>query len=316
MNRDKIIGIIFLFLASSLVLFSTLLVSNPTLYEFSYVLIIIILPLIIFFYWLGFKLIVYESMNLKTACELYKYILKEYSSNRFLSVSGIDGSGKTTQLLLLSELLENLGIDNKIIWFRWPAFFVYPALMIAKLVGLSHRINIYHDRKEYNIVIHEYYRNNVLSTIISVLIIIDFIISFYVKIFIPYKLFRRKTWILCDRFLIDVIVDVYGWTRNNILFSRTFLKIYKKLLSKCPSLLFDIDVNVAFKRKPDLPLSVFLFNRYLYLLAARIFNIEKIEVTNLHKHRIFKLFLKKHDLIDVIYLYVLFKKYFYYTCKQ
>ena len=51
-----------------------------------------------------------------------------------IAICGIDGSGKITQLKLLTKCLDGRGFKAKLVWFHWTAFMSHPFLALCRLL--------------------------------------------------------------------------------------------------------------------------------------------------------------------------------------
>jgi len=300
MRRDKLIGVLFLMLVmlgamwlSAILFFSNLPVTLriPTA--------VVTIPIFIVLLAIGLKLLIREPIEPISPKNLYMEVLKMYKGPRCIAISGIDGAGKSTQLQMLSRILEDLGISYSVVWFRWPAFSVYPFLAIARLLGYTIRLES--KRKDMPTgtvyIIHKYYKNKALAKVISRLLIVDFTTMFITRILIPLKILRLKRWILCDRFILDLVADVYAWTRELSIFDRTMLVLYRKFLLTCPTILLDVEEDEALHRKQDIPSIMYLkTRRRLYGLMAKIFDLVVISTGHSSKGETLKNILKAYKI--------------------
>jgi dTMP kinase len=102
----------------------------------------------------------------------------------------------------------------------------------------------------------------------------DYVLQLLIKIKLP---LMCGAMIVCDRYIYDTVITDWavdmGFTKEQIVAS---LNTYLKLLPK-PDIIFlvDVDENIAFSRKADLPSIDYLKDRRnLYLDIAKDFNME------------------------------------------
>jgi hypothetical protein len=217
---------------------------------------------------IGAKLIIYEPVNRFLA----EMLLKHYSSRvkpMCISFSGIDGAGKTTHLYMLNKILKDLGFKTQIFWMRWPAFTSYPLLLLGKLIGLTSRRDTF--------IEHRYYLNKAFSKVISLSLIYDFILR-YLMLKILQKLLRWN--LLLDRNILDLIVDLYVWTRERLLFSPLLIHLYGNLLANCAIIIFDVDERTALLRKKDtFDVPYLRAKRKLYFLLSKLLLLHTVDTT-------------------------------------
>ncbi len=204
---------------------------------------------------------------------------------KVIAICGIDGAGKTTQIELLEKYLRKKGLSVKRVWFRWNAFFSYPFLALCRLLGYTQWKTI--ERSNIRYAERRFYMNKALAKIWPWLFTLDSLLHLIIKV----RLWASIGYtVLCDRFILDVLVDMMCETKNYQLLKHVAGKLLLSLITKEDSKLMVIDVveSIAYNRKHDIPNVNYLKERRkLYLIMARamrvpIINGEK-EAKKVHK---------------------------------
>ena len=222
----------------------------------------------------GMKLLVYSSSRPIALDEIRRRASGKSTMPRIsirplvICFSGIDGSGKTTQLTFIAERLKETGIRYKYVRLRWAAFLSYPFLVFCRLTGFT-RWKI---QRGVLCVEHNFYTNKAIARIWTLVFTFDIIIHYYYRVRLP---LRRGYHVLCDRFILDALVDMMYDTRQPELFNKLAGKLLLSLVSKdYLTLFFDLDEQKAYERKKDVPSIDFLRERRrLYRALAHRFNI-------------------------------------------
>jgi thymidylate kinase len=198
----------------------------------------------------------------------------DFSRLKLITLCGVDGSGKTTQIRLLCKSLNGMGFKTKYVWFRWPILFSYPFLLVCRLLGYTKprvikKINFHYNERRF-------YLNNALAKLWTWFFAIDAVLQSFVRIFIP---LGQGYLVLCDRYVPDILVDLICETKDTLLLRKLPGRL---LLSAIPKntcfLLIDVDEKTAFERKQDIPsLDYLKERRALYLKLAVSLKIPVID---------------------------------------
>jgi thymidylate kinase len=189
---------------------------------------------------------------------------------RLISICGIDGSGKTTQIKLLEGYLNQRGFKVKYIWFRWHALFSYLLLALNRILGYTRWKII--SRSNVRYAERRFYMNRALARLWPRFFVVDTFI---------YSIFKIKVWrtlgytILCDRFIPDILVDLICETKDYTLPRRVVGRLLLSLIPRDSKLIvIDVDANTAYSRKHDIPSVDYLKERRrLYLYLAKVLSI-------------------------------------------
>jgi len=185
--------------------------------------------------------------------------------HKFICITGIDGSGKTTQAKALVESLNREGIKCKYAYNRYTPILWRPFMILAQKIFLRKK-NIFRDYKGHSRAKRGIFKNKLLSTLYQYIILGDYFFQVLFKVKIPLMF----TSIVCDRYIYDTIITDLSVDLN---YSQKDIKNLMNILFKIfpePDITFliDIDEDVAFNRKDDVPALEYLAerrNRYLWL---------------------------------------------------
>lgn len=166
---------------------------------------------------------------------------------RLLYISGTDGSGKTTLCQQYIKMLKKEGYDTRYVWMRFPHIFSLVILGYCRLRGFT----TYRIMDGQKIGKWEFYRSPIVCSILPWVLLFDTAIGFVYKIYVPI-IFGKI--ILCDRFVIDVLVDLMVSTNNFDIHRNLVGKLFMGLIPWGVSkiLILDVEPDIISSRRKDL----------------------------------------------------------------
>lgn len=229
----------------------------------------------------GYKLVIFRGGYFITLNEIRRRVLKLAKKGKrvtlpplFIYICGIDGSGKTTQINLISKHLCVRQLRYKYVWLRWAAFISYPFLAFCRLLKYTQWKIIRRSNIKYPE--HAFYKNRAIVKVWTWLFSIDIFLYSILRVKIPIKIGYH---VLCDRFVLDAVVDLIIETKNIRLLRDLAGRLLLALIPKQSIvIMLDIDEKEAFKRKKDIPSINYLRKRReLYLMLADILKIPIVD---------------------------------------
>lgn len=142
--------------------------------------------------------------------------------SKYIIISGIDGSGKTTVINALTEALRAKGYSTEYIWMRFNHYSVKVMNALARILGLSVKVhNAFGDVWE-----HRLYKNRLFCKIYVWCSYIDNVIA------------RRKAlklkadYIICDRWVNDTLIDLGAECRIDDILESKWYRHFQNILPK------------------------------------------------------------------------------------
>jgi thymidylate kinase len=180
-----------------------------------------------------------------------------------VSFSGIDGSGKSTQIFALERLLQKSGLQTRVVTF-WDD--------IAVLSRFRESVSreVFHGAQGVGSPANPIERRdkNVASwPVVAARFCLYFADAINLRLTL--RKLRKETFhcLIFDRYIYDELANL----PLNGSFARMFAQSILKLVPKPDfAYLIDADPGAAFSRKPEYPIEFLHFNRQSYLTLARL----------------------------------------------
>lgn len=150
---------------------------------------------------------------------------------------GLDGSGKTSQLMLIKDKLQRKGVCCRYVHLHVAVFRLVslPLLFLCKKIG-------YREEAHHPVV----GSNKAIKSVWPFFFFIDFLI-FFVGMTLPYFL-RRGIVFLFDRYIYDALVDLMAAMNDPDVYKTLASKLLMLLPKPTTTVLLDLDEQVAFVR--------------------------------------------------------------------
>jgi len=217
----------------------------------------------------------------------FKFNLR-YQPPMLISISGVDGSGKSTYAEILYNTLEFCELRTRIVWSRvGSSFFLKPFSMAAKIFHNSRRGGQQTGRDENYIEADQrrkdlFGNSSLLRQIGLLLLLSEMIWQYFFRITLP--LFFKKV-VICDRYFYDTIVDIsvrYGVDLES-LEGKLFAKILSVLTPK-PDIAYILIITfeeACSRKEVDIKQSHLVKDQInSYREISKVFNLHQINTDN------------------------------------
>ena len=194
---------------------------------------------------------------------------------QLISVSGIDGSGKTTIIDALSSDLLAKGRKVRVVWLRYNHYLTKIILGFGRLFGYT----VFEQYPECRVSYHEFYRSKLLSHAFIWLTWIDTALTTLILVRIPSLFSPRLT--ICDRWIPDILIDLEIDTRLDLRAGHAYARLFWTLVPKSAALMVvNRDYEDIVAARPEHRYDRNLRQRYeLYLALAQERSLRLIDNT-------------------------------------
>lgn len=210
------------------------------------------------------------SHSLKRIIKL-SIIRNKLTHLKTIAISGLDGAGKTTTIVELSELLTQMNVKFRTIHFYYN-YIIIKVLKCLKKPAIQSDEN----RNKKSIATEQKHVQKGKSKLWVTFVILDAKIQYYFM-----RLISKNHVILFDRFFPDYLVsfDFLGIKYDRVKLLNSFPKPDKYYLQIA-------DYEVLYKRKPEHTLDFFKVCHGKYLLLAKESNMLLLDSTSKNKNDI------------------------------
>jgi thymidylate kinase len=170
----------------------------------------------------------------------------ESNQPHFIYLTGCDGTGKSTQSRLLVDYLKKRHPKVKNLWLRFPFFFSLPFLVYARWRKFSW-VEV-HEGVKYGY--WDFRPSWVMRHIFPWVYFLDAALASFWRVYLP---LLGGTTIVCERFVLDMIVDLTIALADSEFHASIPGQLLQKLLPK-PSqiILLSLDAHTIRLRRKDL----------------------------------------------------------------
>ena len=142
--------------------------------------------------------------------------------NKYIIISGVDGSGKTSIIEGVKTALEAEGKSVSYIWMRYNNRLVTLMHALAKITGLSKK----EDTAMGKMWIHYFHKNKLFCRAYVWC-------TYFDNWFARKKPLKFQTdYVICDRWVNDIVIDLASATHNESLISGKWYQRFQRLLPK------------------------------------------------------------------------------------
>lgn len=145
---------------------------------------------------------------------------------KYIIISGVDGSGKTTVINGVRKQLESEGNKVGYIWMRYNMKLIRILHAIAKLTGLAYKA----DTEMGRMWLHRFYKNKLFCWLYIRCSFVDNLIAKNK----PIKLAKKQNldYVICDRWVNDIIIDLASETHQTEIINSKWYRRFQNLLPK------------------------------------------------------------------------------------
>ncbi len=145
---------------------------------------------------------------------------------QIISLSGMDGCGKSTIIDKLMDELRHRGISSRTVWLRYNHYTTRALLAVCRIIGLTKYERVGGVRVGY----HNFHRSRVVSHLFIVLTLLDTFLATLLTVYIPAMI--SGSVVICDRWVADILVDLEVDTRFRLDRSSLYRKMFLSMVPR------------------------------------------------------------------------------------
>lgn len=190
-------------------------------------------------------------------------LVDRLSRGRLVSITGIDGAGKTTASRQLEARLTDRGVDAEYVYGKYRPMLLYPVMKVSQALFLS-KEDAFEDYKAHRQTKQETTGSHpFLARLYVGLFLVDYLLQMW--LLIVTRLLLGRT-VICDRYVFDtVIIDLAVDFEYSVDDVRNLLNRFSPFYPTPDCIvLLDVPPAVSLERKDDIPDEAFLRDRRTY----------------------------------------------------
>ena len=163
-----------------------------------------------------------------------------------ISISGIDGCGKTSIIDGVRRELDADGQSTRYVWLRYNHYLTKVLLVFCRLGGLT--------RYEYpdgvRVGYHDFYRSRLVSRLFVAFTYIDTLLASILLVYLLLLLIRRV--LVCDRWVLDIMIDLEIDTKICFSAGGRLEKLFRGLMPRSSQCYLIVrDKNAVLQCRPE-----------------------------------------------------------------
>jgi len=142
---------------------------------------------------------------------------------KYIVISGVDGSGKTSVINLLEKKLKEEGKKTFYIWMRYNHYLIKIMNLLARLFGLSIKIQ----NEMGTVWQHQFYRS---KTFCKIYVWCSYFDNWISRLKVTLISSNKAGIIICDRWINDVLIDLASESHDLDFLDTKWYKRFQNLL--------------------------------------------------------------------------------------
>jgi thymidylate kinase len=194
-----------------------------------------------------------------------------HKRSSLISISGIDGSGKTTLCDVLNENLKSEGRETALVYGRYQPFILKPIFNTWR--GLGSQSKEIKNYDEYNRARGGILSGRCVSGFFERLLVIDYIFRLNRKL---RRALKNNEIVICDRYIYDTVAMDLAFLRNikDSEIERILESVERRFPKPDVAVYLSVDEKTAISRKNDIPdIAYSKDSRRLYEKIAEMRNL-------------------------------------------
>ncbi len=145
---------------------------------------------------------------------------------QIISISGVDGCGKTTIVDEVRRMLSRDGMPTRYVWLRYNHYLTKVLLAFCRVIGMTK----YEEVNGLRVGYHNFHNSKLIAYLFVCLTYVDTVFATLFKVYAP-AFFSRST-VICDRWALDIIVDLQVDTNIDFVHNRILRNAFLGLMPR------------------------------------------------------------------------------------